>query len=103
MNNIKIDTPAGYRNRTILELLYATGMRVSELSGLNFENLNIEENEEYFGDVETKYKYEYLATLDARTCLVCGDLDGRLYEKIEDAPSLPQHRGCRYNKELNRT
>ena len=45
LNNIKIDTPAGYRNRTILELLYATGMRVSELSNLNFENLNLDENE----------------------------------------------------------
>lgn len=45
LNNIKIDTPAGYRNRTILELLYATGMRISELSSLNFENLNLEENE----------------------------------------------------------
>ncbi len=44
-NNMKIDTPAGYRNRTILELLFATGMRVSELSNLNFENLNLEENE----------------------------------------------------------
>ncbi len=45
LNNIKIDTPAGYRNRAILELLYATGMRISELSNLNFENLNLEENE----------------------------------------------------------
>lgn len=45
LNNIKMDSPAGYRNRTILELLYATGMRISELSGLNFENLNLEENE----------------------------------------------------------
>lgn len=45
LNNIKMDTPAGYRNRTILELLYATGMRISELSGLNFENLNLDENE----------------------------------------------------------
>lgn len=45
LNNIKIDTPAGYRNRVILELLYATGMRISELSNLNFGNLNLEENE----------------------------------------------------------
>ncbi len=45
LNNIKMDSPAGYRNRTILELLYATGMRISELSSLNFENLNLEENE----------------------------------------------------------
>ncbi|MCD7740384.1 MAG: tyrosine recombinase [Candidatus Gastranaerophilales bacterium] len=45
LNNIKMDSPAGYRNRTILELLYATGMRISELSSLDFENLNLEENE----------------------------------------------------------
>ena len=45
MNGIKIDTPAGYRNRTILELLWATGMRISEFSGLNFGDLNLENNE----------------------------------------------------------
>lgn len=45
LNNINIDTPAGYRNRTILELLWASGMRISELSGLNFGNLNLENNE----------------------------------------------------------
>ena len=45
LNNIKMDSPAGFRNRAILELLYATGMRISELSNLNFENLNLEENE----------------------------------------------------------
>lgn len=45
LNNVKIDTPSGFRNRVILELLWATGMRVSELSGLNFGDLNLEENE----------------------------------------------------------
>jgi tyrosine recombinase XerD len=45
LNNTKIETPAGYRNRTILELLWATGMRISELSGLNFGDLNLEQNE----------------------------------------------------------
>ncbi len=45
LNNTKIDTPAGYRNKAILELLWATGMRISELSGLNFEDLNLDENE----------------------------------------------------------
>lgn len=45
LNNVKIDTPAGFRNRVILELLWATGMRVSELCNLNFGDLNLEENE----------------------------------------------------------
>lgn len=45
LNGIKIDTPAGFRNRAILELLWATGMRVSELSGLNFGDLNLDNNE----------------------------------------------------------
>ena len=45
LNNIKIDTPAGFRNRVILELLWATGMRISELSNLNFGDLNLDENE----------------------------------------------------------
>jgi SPP1 gp7 family putative phage head morphogenesis protein len=35
--------------------------------------------------------YEYLATLDARTCSVCGDLDGKHYrvEKAETGVNLP--------------
>ncbi|MCQ2739068.1 MAG: tyrosine recombinase [bacterium] len=45
LNNVKIDTPAGFRNRVIIELLWATGMRISELSNLNFGDLNLEENE----------------------------------------------------------
>ena len=45
LNNVKIETPAGFRNKVILELLWATGMRVSELSNLNFGDLNLEENE----------------------------------------------------------
>lgn len=45
LNNVKIDTPAGFRNKVILELLWATGMRISELSNLNFGDINFEENE----------------------------------------------------------
>ncbi len=45
LRGIKIDTPAGYRNRIILELLWVSGMRISELSNLNYENLNLEQNE----------------------------------------------------------
>lgn len=45
LRGIKIDTPSGYRNRIILELLWVSGMRISELSNLNYENLNLEQNE----------------------------------------------------------
>lgn len=45
INSTPMDTPAGFRNRVIIELLWVTGMRISELSGLNFGDLNLEQNE----------------------------------------------------------
>lgn len=45
LNSIETKTPSGYRNRAAIETLYATGMRVSELCNLVFDNLNLEQNE----------------------------------------------------------
>ncbi|MFN4197041.1 MAG: site-specific tyrosine recombinase XerD [Caldimicrobium sp.] len=38
---VDINTPLGFRDRTILEVLYATGIRISELVTLKFENVNL--------------------------------------------------------------
>lgn len=35
-----VETPAGLRDRAILETLYSTGMRVSELAALNFDSID---------------------------------------------------------------
>ena len=37
------DTDLGRRDRAILELLYATGLRAAELTGLNTNNINLDE------------------------------------------------------------
>lgn len=44
-NQLDNSNPSQFRDRVILEVMYATGMRISELCGLNFTNLNLEENE----------------------------------------------------------
>lgn len=65
--------PAGLRDKAMLELLYATGIRVSELVLLNLKNVNIEngfircfgkgakERIIPMGDVAVRYLKEYLA------------------------------------------
>lgn len=39
-DTIEIDTPLGLRNRFIIELLYATGLRVSELTSLKVKDID---------------------------------------------------------------
>jgi integrase/recombinase XerD len=40
LNSPDVSTPLGIRDKAMLELLYATGLRVSELTGLKLHNLN---------------------------------------------------------------
>lgn len=66
------DTPLGIRNRLILEMLLATGMRVSELSNLKLNDININDREirvlgkgqkvrlVFFGEYSSKSLNNYL-------------------------------------------
>ena len=40
MDSLKTDKPMGIRNKAILELLYGTGIRVAELSNLDIDDIN---------------------------------------------------------------
>ena len=110
LNNVKIDTPAGFRNRVILELLWATGMRVSELSSLNFGDLNLDENEiRVFGkgakerivlisDRAKQYLIQYINT--ARKLLAPGYDIGEVTEK---SPLFINNTGYRLQNKTIRT
>ena len=67
-----INTPLGERNRVILELLYATGIRVGELVNIKLSDIQMElkvihilgkgnkERIVYFNDVTCKYLEKYI-------------------------------------------
>ncbi len=111
LDNIKINTPSGFRNRTVIELLWATGMRVSELSNLNFGDLNLEENEiRVFGkgakerivlvsDRAKKYLIQYINT--ARKLVVAPEYS--LDEPSEDSPVFINNTGYRLQNQTIRT
>lgn len=71
-DTINIETPLGMRNRLIVELLYASGIRVSELTELKMNDIDVSNKEirvtgkgdkeriVYFGDYAKKYLKLYL-------------------------------------------
>lgn len=73
-DSIETDTALGLRNRLIIELLYATGLRVSELTNLKVKDIDLQSNEikvfgkggkeriAYFGEYAKKYLKEYLSS-----------------------------------------
>lgn len=52
-------------------------------------------NSIYRANEDLFFGYKRLETLDSRTCLVCGALDGKVYKTLDDAPALPAHNCCR--------
>jgi tyrosine recombinase XerC len=45
MNAVSMETVLGLQNRAILELFYGTGMRLSELTGLNLTDIDLKQNQ----------------------------------------------------------
>ena len=39
--------------------------------------------------------YMWLAILDSHTCIVCGEMDHKIFKKAEDIPIFPYHTNCR--------
>ena len=70
--DIELNTPFDYRNKVMLELMYATGLRVSELIDLTYQNIDLDNkivrcfgkgNKERIvpvGDIAIKYLKVYL-------------------------------------------
>jgi SPP1 gp7 family putative phage head morphogenesis protein len=76
--------------------IYGNTRTVLQSFASETRNRVFEGNEKYFGDgTKNGYKYIWVSVLDSRTCIVCGELDGKLFKSLKDAPSIPVHRGCR--------
>ncbi len=85
-------TILGFRDRTMLELIYASGLRVSELVSLQFSSLQLEErlvkvhgkgNKERLvpvGTIAAEMTAEYLEKI--RPVLAGKNRDGRVYEEL---------------------
>ncbi|MDU4695156.1 MULTISPECIES: site-specific tyrosine recombinase XerD [Paenibacillus] len=97
----KPDTPLGLRDKAMLELLYATGIRVSELISLNQDDVNLElhflrcsgergkERIIPFGGVTAEWLDRYLR--EGRLHMVVGE---------DDNPALfPNRRGGRISRQ----
>ena len=79
-DSINLETPLGIRNRLIVELLYASGLRVSELTNLTLDSINLNNREirvlgkgskeriVFFGEYAKKYLDLYLS--DSRPLLL---------------------------------
>ena len=77
-DTIDISTDLGLRNRLIVELLYATGVRLSELTSISLQNIDTSANVirilgkgnkeriVYFGDYAEKYLIQYLEDVRPR-------------------------------------
>jgi len=56
---------------------------------------NVARSETYHANADIVTGYEWLATLDSRTTLVCASRDGIVYTVSDESPKPPAHFNCR--------
>jgi integrase/recombinase XerD len=100
LNAPDVSTPLGLRDRTMMELMYASGLRVSELVtlksvhvGLNEGVLRVtgkgaKERLVPFGDVAHEWLQRYLA--EARTAILAGQQSDALFVTARGGPMTRQ-------------
>lgn len=96
------DTPRGLRDAALLELLYATGMRVSEVVALNVEHLDLENSCVRCQNKDDKYR-ERVIPIYPRAAEALRQYLERSYGKLahdRDEPALfLNHRGRRLTRQ----
>ncbi|HEY9063797.1 MAG TPA: site-specific tyrosine recombinase XerD [Burkholderiaceae bacterium] len=95
-----VETPLGLRDRTMLELMYASGLRVSELVGLKSVHLSLTESALRvtgkgakerlvpFGDEAHEWLRRYLA--NARAAILDGQVSDALFVTARGGPMTRQ-------------
>ncbi len=82
LNMPEISTPDGMRDKAILEVLFSTGLRVSELVGLNRDTINFDRKE--FGVIGKGRRARVVFLSDSAADWLKRYMDGR----EDDAPAL---------------
>lgn len=59
------------------------------------EITNTASDEVYSANLDVIDGYQYVATLDDRTSIICARLDGKIFSVDSDGPRPPQHYNCR--------
>ncbi|MGI9861220.1 site-specific tyrosine recombinase XerD [Moorella naiadis] len=100
LNQPRPDTPAGLRDKAMLELLYATGLRVSELVALNIDQVHLEG--EFVrclgkGAKERVVPMGQVASFHVRTYLEHGR--GKLVKKATEPALFVNHHGRRLSRQ----
>jgi integrase/recombinase XerD len=92
----KLPTPEAKRDAMMLELLYGTGLRISELVSLNVKNIDLEQNCVHINS-KRKVPFEHRLSLILRNFLRSDRLD-LLYDEREEALFL-NRRGKRLTRQ----